>query len=116
CEATKLRQVFVNILKNGIEAMQEQAGKGSDSAFDIRFSHTPAHVIITIADSGPGMDEDTRKHIFEPFYTTKDPDKGTGLGLSMAYFIIVNHHKGEMGVDVNETGGTTFTIKLPVDG
>ncbi|THB80586.1 MAG: PAS domain S-box protein, partial [Desulfobacteraceae bacterium] len=99
CEATKLRQVFVNILKNGIEAMQEQAGTGSDSAFDIRFSHTPAHVIITIADNGPGMDEDTRKHIFEPFYTTKDPDKGTGLGLSMAYFIIVNHHKGEMGVD-----------------
>jgi signal transduction histidine kinase len=71
---------------------------------------------ITIKDNGPGMPEDIRKRILEPFYTTKPPDQGTGLGLSVAFFIIVEDHNGEMSVDSTPGKGSTFTIKLPIHG
>jgi signal transduction histidine kinase len=69
---------------------------------------------IEIEDNGPGMEAATRKRIFEPFFTTKAVDKGTGLGLSISYFIIVDDHGGEIGVESTLGTGTNFIIKLPV--
>jgi signal transduction histidine kinase len=66
-----------------------------------------------ISDNGPGMTTDTRKRVFEPFYTTKDPGYGTGLGLSVSYFIITQNHKGTLSVESSLEQGTTFTIMLP---
>lgn len=116
CEAGKLQQVFINILKNGIEAMQDQVGEDEKKpGFVATFSYDNAFATIRIADNGPGIDEKIRRHIFEPFYTTKDPDKGTGLGLSMAYFIVVDHHNGKMRVDRGKNGGSVFEIQLPLN-
>ena len=71
-----------------------------------------ARCVLTIADSGSGMPEAVRNHIFDPFYTTKDTGEGTGLGLYISYGIITGHG-GSIGVASREGEGTTFTIKLP---
>lgn len=123
CETGKIQQVFLNILRNAAEAMQElktQKDNTPGSApyqprFVIRMAHEPDNrmVNIEIADNGPGMDEQTRRRIFEPFFTTKPTNKGTGLGLSVSYFIITENHNGSMHVESRPGEGTTFFIKLP---
>ena len=72
-------------------------------------------VSIEIADNGPGMEPETQKRIFEPFYTTKGSGVGTGLGLSVSYFIIKNEHRGNMAVTSAPGKGSTFIIHLPLD-
>jgi len=69
-------------------------------------------VVFTIRDNGPGMDEETQKRIFDPFFSTKPVGEGTGLGLSICYGI-VHDHDGEMRVESEEGRGTTFTVWLP---
>lgn len=117
CDKSKLQQVFLNILQNGAYAMienPEQFGADWFATFEIIIKQEEEWMVIQIADNGPGMDEATRKRIFEPFYTTKAVGKGTGLGLSVSYFIIVEHHNGQMTVDTAPGAGTCFTIKLPL--
>ncbi len=120
CEAGKIRQVLLNILRNGAEAMHEKKAtdivqKTDKPRFVLRLSHEPDKEMVNfeIKDNGPGMDEKIRKRVFEPFYTTKQTGQGTGLGLSVSYFIITENHRGEMSVESDPGKGTTFTIKLP---
>ncbi len=70
---------------------------------------------MEIEDNGPGMDEESRKRVFEPFYTTKPVGEGTGLGLSVSYFIITENHGGEMAVESQIGSGTKFIIRLPME-
>ncbi len=118
CESGKIQQVFLNILRNGAEAMQEEAEQEEDKKprFILRLTHEQAagRVRIEIEDNGPGMDEAVRKRVFEPFFTTKPVGLGTGLGLSVSYFIIIENHGGEMGVKSTPGEGTTFIISLSV--
>jgi signal transduction histidine kinase len=72
-----------------------------------------AHLILSIADSGCGMDETTRARIFEPFFTTKQVGEGTGLGLSMVHSI-VKDHAGRIAVESAPGQGTRFDIVLPL--
>ncbi len=116
CEASKLQQVFLNILKNGAEAMAEMQGGAAHPAFFLRVKDDGLWVRVEIEDSGPGMDEQTRRRIFEPFFTTKPVGKGTGLGLSVSYFIITENHGGKMNVHAAAHGGTRFVIRLPKTG
>ncbi len=115
CEASKIQQVFFNILKNASEAMSQNRHLGSAPKIIFRLKKQLNMVCVEIEDNGPGMDDEIRKRVFEPFYTTKDVDKGTGLGLSVSYFIIVDDHSGEMEVESVLGKGTKFIIKLPVD-
>jgi PAS domain S-box-containing protein len=113
CEASKIQQVFMNILKNGAEAMAEAE---KPAIFVLRIKADGRWVRVEIDDNGPGMDEITRRRIFEPFFTTKPIGKGTGLGMSVSYFIITEDHGGEMSVHDADDGGTRFIIRLPMRG
>ncbi len=109
-DATKLQQVFLNIIKNGAHAMAGTKG----ARFFFQIKKEGDMVVIRIQDNGKGMDEEVRKRIFDPFFTTKDVGEGTGLGLYVAYFIVTQHHNGHIEVESEAGKGTTFTIKLPI--
>ncbi|MCK5148503.1 cache domain-containing protein [bacterium] len=108
-----IQQVFLNILLNGAQAMAE--AETENPAFKLHLSHSDKFFTIEISDNGPGIDNDKIAYIFEPFYTTKSVGVGTGLGLSVSYFIITEHHHGEMTVVSEQQQGSTFKIKLPCD-
>ena len=112
--AGMMQQVLLNILTNGAQAMQ---GVGTPNAkFIIRTDVDPDRnmACVEIEDNGSGMDEKTRKHIFDPFVTTKPEGMGTGLGLSVSHFIITENYKGEMTVESSPGTGAKFIILLPL--
>lgn len=106
----QLNHVFMNLIINAAQAM---AGKG---VLILKTEHLPEknRVLIEIADTGPGIPDDVRPHIFDPFYTTKDEGEGTGLGLSLAYSII-KEHQGSIEARNCPDGGAVFAIELPLD-
>lgn len=103
--ATELREVFINIIRNAIDAMPD----GGD--IEIRTKSKDNTTKIYIADTGIGMSENEMKRAFQPFFTTKGA-KGTGLGLSMSYNIIKSH-KGYIKISSKLGKGTCFKIQLP---
>jgi len=116
CEAGKIRQVLLNVLKNGAEAMYEKQktlGEDYTPHFTLRTSIHDGMLRVEIEDNGPGMDASVQSRIFEPFYTTKPVGVGTGLGLSVSYFIITENHGGNMYVESTIGKGTVITIELP---
>ncbi len=113
CEGAKIQQVLLNILRNGAQAMQEAGTESPLFIVRTRLEKSRKMVRLEIEDNGPGMDEATRKRVFEPFYTTKPTGEGTGLGLSVSYFIITENHHGEMNVESNPGSGAKFIIRLP---
>ncbi|MBD1401234.1 ATP-binding protein [Pelovirga terrestris] len=106
CYPGQLNQVFVNMLVNAAQAIDDQG------TIDVATWQEGDHVLIRITDSGCGISEENCKRIFDPFFTTKEVGKGTGLGLSITYDII-KKHQGEIHVTSREGEGTRFTIKLP---
>ncbi len=114
CTATEIEQVFLNLLRNSAQAMNDWPDMGDSPVISIKIRNERDMVRCTVSDNGPGMDETTRKRVFEPFYTTKAPGTGTGLGLSVSYFIITQNHHGIFQVDSSPGKGTTFTIQLPI--
>jgi len=117
CDSAEIQQVLLNLIKNSAQALQQKKETEADleAQIVIRLMKVAQQIRIEVSDNGPGMDEATRKRIFEPFYTTKAIGDGTGLGLSVSYFIIKSHHKGEMTVDSTPGKGATFTIDLPLN-
>ena len=114
CEGSKIQQVFLNILRNGAQAMEDAEIESPEFNLRISFERELPIVVIEIEDNGPGMTPDLEKRIFEPFFTTKPVGTGTGLGLSVSYYIITEEHKGHLSV-VSEPGkGSRVIIRLPV--
>ncbi len=113
CEESKIQQVFLNLLKNGAQAMSE--GETKAPCFLLRVTKTSGMAWVEIEDNGPGMDESTRIRAFEPFFTTKDIGIGTGLGLSVSYFIITENHSGTIEVESKPGKGAKFIIRLPFE-
>ncbi|MDL5056114.1 sensor histidine kinase [Geitlerinema calcuttense] len=128
CYPGQLNQVFMNILSNAIDALE-------DCDRDLKFSdnlttHEPRlftptiqiqteiianhWVRIQISDNGSGMTEKTKKRIFDPFFTTKSVGQGTGLGLSISYQIVVQQHRGKLECKSQLGEGTEFIIQIPL--
>jgi signal transduction histidine kinase len=107
CHPQQLNQVFLNLLVNASQAIEERG------EVRIRSWSENGSILVSIADTGSGIPEEVRSRIFDPFYTTKEVGKGTGLGLSLSYDIVKNH-QGDILVDSEVGKGTTFTIRIPV--
>ncbi|BDA66663.1 hypothetical protein CAL7716_008290 [Calothrix sp. PCC 7716] len=116
CYAGQLNQVFMNLLANAIDALEEAIKDGSVLTPTIRiFTELldNEHIAIRIADNGIGIKPEIQKHLFDPFFTTKPVGVGTGLGLSISYQIVVEKHGGQLHY-VSEFGkGTEFIIEIP---
>ena len=114
CEAGKIQQVVLNLLRNGAQAMQEADTDNPSFIIRVYLDREQENVFIEVEDNGPGMDEKTRKRVFEPFFTSKPVGVGTGLGLSVSYFIIKKNHGGDMYVSSKPGSGAVFVISLPL--
>ena len=105
--------MWLNLLVNGRDAVQLLP----DNRFievTTRLNQEGDRVQVLVRDNGKGMSQAELDHIFEPFYTTKDPGKGTGLGLATCHRI-VEQHSGEINVVSTVNEGTTFIVHLPID-
>jgi PAS domain S-box-containing protein len=135
CYPGELNQVFMNILSNAIDALEDALENGewkgaelsemmtcpfpsirlrTDVKYQSKNSHKPSHIIIRIADNGMGIPLEIQKRLFDPFFTTKPVGKGTGLGLSISYKIIVEKHLGKIRCISAPDQGAEFVIELPV--
>jgi two-component system, NtrC family, sensor kinase len=128
CYAGQLNQVFMNILSNAIDALEQiSLPHSSDpelartNQITIRTEVVEHHAegqtpsaIIHIKDNGPGIPEDARERIFDPFFTTKPVGKGTGLGLAISYQIVVERHGGTLDCYSKPGEGTEFYIEIPI--
>ncbi len=109
-DAHMLEQVVLNLINNAVQAM---SSANSLKELTIDSSANDKSIIITVSDSGPGISEEIRDKIFDPFYTTKTD--GSGIGLSLCRRIITDH-KGSIRIESNRWGGANFIIELPVTG
>lgn len=125
CYASEINQVFMNILNNAIDALQEQVDTlNSPGLTESRLN--PQIEIITeldgentarvrIKDNGPGIPETVRSRLFNPFFTTKPVGSGTGLGLAISYQIIVEKHGGQLICNSQLGQGAEFIIDIPIN-
>ncbi|MER3494236.1 MAG: hypothetical protein C4323_19295 [Mastigocladus sp. ERB_26_2] len=119
CYPGQLNQVFMNILVNAIDALEEDYRrhdtKDYPSQITIRTSLVGSlWVKIAIADNGPGIPEQIQHRIFDPFFTTKPVGKGTGMGMSISYQIITEKHRGKLECFSTPNQGTEFVIQIPI--
>lgn len=118
CYAGQLNQVFMNLLSNAIDALEESIENGQiHISPTIKISTTlinDKEMMIQISDNGIGIPEEILHKLFDPFFTTKPVGKGTGMGLSISYQIVVDKHSGKLEC-VSEVGkGSTFNVTIPI--
>ncbi|MCP4756961.1 MAG: PAS domain S-box protein [Proteobacteria bacterium] len=114
CIETEIEQVVFNLLKNSSQAMADITETDYEPQITIRTAKEGDQAVVSIADNGPGIEDDKIRNIFEPFYTTKKTGVGTGLGLSVSYYIVTNNHKGTLTVRSEPGERTEFTLKIPI--
>lgn len=107
CFPGKMNQVFVNLLTNAVQAIEDKG------VIQIKTWHKDNLIHISIKDNGSGIPADIQKRVFDPFFTTKDVGKGTGMGLSLVYNIIQSHH-GQITLKSEQSKYSEFIIKLPI--
>lgn len=118
CLPGEFNQVILNIIVNAAHAIGELVGEDAaqgKGTITIETAEIGRWAEVRISDTGPGMGEEVKSHIFDAFFTTKEVGRGTGQGLSMAYNVIVEKHGGTIDVDSVLGQGTTFRIRLPLE-
>ncbi len=108
-DASRLQEALLNLLLNAIQAV----GNEGEVQLAARRDDEAGQAVVTVSDTGPGVPEEIRSRIFDPFYTTKEEGKGTGLGLSIVYGI-VEKHAGAVAVESAPGQGASFVIRLPL--
>ena len=117
CHVGDLNQVFLNLIVNAAHAIADVVGnEGQMGQIRICTRQDGDWVLIDITDSGTGIPQSIRGRIFDLFFTTKEVGKGSGQGLAIARSIIVDKHRGSLTFKTAEGFGTTFMIRLPIDG
>ena len=116
CLPGDFNQVILNLIVNAAHAIADVVRDGERGKIVVRTRQCPNWVEIEVQDSGAGIPEHARDRIFEPFFTTKDVGKGTGQGLAIARSVVVDKHGGTIQFVTENGKGTTFTIRLPLDG
>ena len=111
CYAGLLNQVFMNIIANAIDVLQEPLE--NPGIIRIRTEVEGNFAVIRISDNGTGITDQVKQRIFDPFYTTKPIGSGTGMGLAISHSIIVEKHQGEIKC-LSVGKGTEFIIKIPI--
>ena len=124
CYRSRLGQVFINLLSNAGDALEEKASKESLNGRDFEgkilieaqtsTQNDTTGIQISFSDNGPGIDPQTQPHVFTEFFTTKAPGQGTGLGLSLSKKII-EAHNGSISVEPSAQGGAKFTVWIPIE-
>lgn len=121
-DPTNIHQIVMNLCTNALHAMENETGTltvrlygrevvDEDIVYESGVSAGP-FVVLSVSDTGHGMDESTKKHIFEPYFTTKMMDKGTGMGLAVIHGI-VHDYKGFVRVESTLGEGSTFSVYIP---
>jgi signal transduction histidine kinase len=115
----RLEQVFVNLVSNAIDAIDEKQAHPERTdptkRLAIRSYRDNGRVVVEVSDSGVGMPEHVKTKLFEPFFTTKKVGKGTGLGTSISYGIVKDYN-GHIEVESEPGRGTTFRLIFPIEG
>jgi signal transduction histidine kinase len=115
CNAGEMNQVFLNLVINAAQAIEEQRGRdGERGTITIRTRRHGDRALIEIADDGPGIPAELQDRIYEPFFTTKEIGRGTGQGLALARTTI-DKHAGSIECKSAPGNGTTFRIWLPIE-
>jgi PAS domain S-box-containing protein len=122
CYPGQLNQVFMNILANATDALDDHNSKRTIEEIKINPSYIKIateltankHIRISICDNGIGIPKKNKSKLFDPFFTTKEVGKGTGLGLSISYQIIVEKHQGKLYCNSTPGKGTEFVIEIPM--
>jgi signal transduction histidine kinase len=105
--AGDMNHVFMNVIDNALRAV------GTRGRIEVHGTVEDDFYVVTVADSGAGIELESRERVFEPFWTTRPAGEGTGLGLSIARQIL-EEHAGSIQADVSSLGGALFTVRLPL--
>jgi signal transduction histidine kinase len=116
CYPMQLKQVFMNLLVNAFQAIEEKiGGRPETGLIRLRTEIHGDRVVVSVSDTGTGITPENLARIFDPFFTTKKIGVGTGLGLSTCYSIL-RRNGGTLTVESQVGRGSTFRVEIPVDG
>ena len=117
CCRGDLNQVFLNLIVNAAHAIRDVSAKtGELGRITVKSRVDGECVAISITDTGGGIPDDVAARVFDPFFTTKEVGRGSGQGLALARGIVINQHAGTISFETSVGIGTTFTVRLPIDG
>jgi PAS domain S-box-containing protein len=117
CNGSQINQVMLSLIGNAAEAISDKVkGTSERGKIMVRTRAEGEYVVVEIEDTGGGIPEEIRERIFDQFFTTKEVGSGTGQGLSVARRVIVNAHNGSLDFTSEMGKGTTFIVRLPVNG
>ncbi len=113
CLPEQIHQVILNLIINAAHAIKSQ-NRPDKGVIRVCTGKDGDFVFCRVSDDGPGIGPQNRTRIFDAFFSTKPQGEGSGLGLSISYDIVVNKHKGMLSADCPQSGGTEFTMQIPI--